>query len=820
MRSQQASPTSTPNDKEALLKAVNTASSSARNGWIFFVALLAFFFVIVLSVSHRDMLLNSPVQLPFLNIGIPLTSFFLFAPLIMALIHVRLILQHTMLAHKMRSLENLLAEGEALTGPRTHPLRQQLSTYIYTQMLGGPERVKLLNIVLQTITVGTLIVLPLLLLSSFQVVFLPYHSSFVTAWHQTILVFDALFIGVLGIGACFPQWHFWGGKIRIMSQKAISWTLPFLFSLIMVFMSLCVATLPDSNLDSIMIKTGLVIDVPVKPKDRIRPVRGEDKSNRKAFILTAKWFEGEVNYVTGKSASWFSRNLILPNLKFHPVRTKDTRLDLRGRNLRYAVLDKADLRYADMTGAKLDHASLIRANLSHALLKSANKGRSPAEVSAGTGDRKFKTTDKKQMDQFIEELKRQGYKVKTVEPIRTARKSDPITIKKSHNIIVSWRLPDESLEHTQLGRANLSKADLTGADLSSAVLEKANLTDANLTNATLENSNLRAAEMRDSVLINTSLKAANLDRARMFRARIIGADLEKANFEAVEMTYALLLDTKAQGTNFALVNMTHAWIIGTDLKKAEFHGAILEDATILDTNFSESELWGVNFGKAIIWKSKPLKENVYEFNDVKDIKLAMPPQKKLDQFTKRITSPNATEPIKKSTLQLNALFNEVRRTDWKNSSAYKGWDEGVKLAQSIDRNKFLSGWASFFGRVICMKPSTAEVILNRLMDSKSYDGWGGSVSYDLGNSKLNWATIPLPSYDYSTADDVYGMWYRIISLLDLDPALILEQLGLANCKAAQSIPSGIIDQLEGAAKSYKKRHAKKTTPAPESKPAK
>ena len=63
-------------DVRFLLKSVNGESNATRHSWIIFMGLMAYFIVAITSINHTDFLLNTPLNLPFLNIGIPLTAFF------------------------------------------------------------------------------------------------------------------------------------------------------------------------------------------------------------------------------------------------------------------------------------------------------------------------------------------------------------------------------------------------------------------------------------------------------------------------------------------------------------------------------------------------------------------------------------------------------------------------------------------------------------------------------------------------------------------------------------------------------------------------
>ena len=77
--------------------AVNEAAGKSRGLWLGFIALLAYLFIAVGAVTHRDLLLENPVRLPVLNVDLPLLGFFGVAPVFFLINHFFLLLQLTYL---------------------------------------------------------------------------------------------------------------------------------------------------------------------------------------------------------------------------------------------------------------------------------------------------------------------------------------------------------------------------------------------------------------------------------------------------------------------------------------------------------------------------------------------------------------------------------------------------------------------------------------------------------------------------------------------------------------------------------------------------
>jgi hypothetical protein len=58
--------------KRTLLEAVNSAATTGRYATLALSGLVAYFLVTIASLTHKDLLLNTPLTLPFLDIKIPL----------------------------------------------------------------------------------------------------------------------------------------------------------------------------------------------------------------------------------------------------------------------------------------------------------------------------------------------------------------------------------------------------------------------------------------------------------------------------------------------------------------------------------------------------------------------------------------------------------------------------------------------------------------------------------------------------------------------------------------------------------------------------
>jgi len=89
-----------PVNPYSLLDAVNWAAARTNRAWLLFLALMAYMALAVGSLTHRDLLLDSGIVLPLLQVRLELSRFFIIAPMAVALLHVMLVAQHAVLARK------------------------------------------------------------------------------------------------------------------------------------------------------------------------------------------------------------------------------------------------------------------------------------------------------------------------------------------------------------------------------------------------------------------------------------------------------------------------------------------------------------------------------------------------------------------------------------------------------------------------------------------------------------------------------------------------------------------------------------------------
>ncbi len=341
-----------------LLEAVNRASEAAGSAWLIYLALAAYFIVALAGVSHRDLLLNSPIDLPLLGISVALDRFFLFAPPLFILIHIGMMLQHVVLTRKVYAFLDAVEREErrmktASGAAKVHPLRYELSSNFFTQFLASPPQSGILTFMQQLIVWVTLVLLAAVVLLYFQIAFLPFHDIGLTWAHRIYVLIDLVLVGIIGTFLPSPLTGFWPSFLY-------GWRTYPLFMMITVSVFTClglfsfaVATVPGEWLDRTLASIG--------PAQTVPAPSGEPADAQRVFLPTAHVFEGAIDPATGRSASLLQRNLVVMDqdlVNDQQIGPGDVSFSLRYRDLRYARLDRSDLKQVDLAGADLTGASL------------------------------------------------------------------------------------------------------------------------------------------------------------------------------------------------------------------------------------------------------------------------------------------------------------------------------------------------------------------------------------------------------------------------------------------------------------------------------
>jgi uncharacterized protein YjbI with pentapeptide repeats len=535
-----------PTDPGELQKALNDSAGKASALWTTLVIFELYLAIAFGSVTHRNLFLEDPIKLPLLNVDLPLVGFFVVAPTILVIFHFFVILQLLALADKAKSYDSLLKQQAPVAADREY-LKHRLDSFLVVQFLAGPseQRTGLRGLSLRLIAWLTLVSVPVLILLQGQLTFLPYHKEPVVWLHRAELTIDLAVI-----------FYFWnrlrGNDLPILGRPLTKvWVV---IGAVLTF--------------GLVIFSVLIVTFPGEWAHRILADAADSQSKRaiKALLLPVHdlLFTGPapVDEVGGPTTGVLANRIVLTDQSFVDPEKLDkvevTR-SFRDRDLRGAILSRADLRKSDFTGANLRSVNFNEANLQGARFdcrRSRNEMEDYPEDACANLQGAFLNGAKAQSASFV--------------------------------------------------GARLQNAFLDGADLQNAQLNGAQLQEASLDKARLQNASLARADLSDASLNSTRLQGASLSHAKLHRAFFQGASLQGANLENAKMEGAWLDSANLQGAKLVSARLTAAGLNranlqGADMELASLRAASLRYAELQGADLTAADLSGATMSRAQVW---------------------------------------------------------------------------------------------------------------------------------------------------------------------------------------------------------------------------
>jgi uncharacterized protein YjbI with pentapeptide repeats len=565
---------------EKLLDSANSASQTVAALHVTFIAFTAYLGIIVWGTTHEDLLRISPVKLPILDVELPLTAFYSFAPWMVVLLHFNLLMQLELLSSKLWNLDGSLPDTTA-----GQQVRDRLFIFPFTHLIVGRSGGWLIRWLLSLVVGITVIALPLFILLAAQIRFLPFHDEAIT-WSQRFAVwFDGLMLLALWPLIASPQdraeewwqnfaykllgywparlgrtailgWNcllrfmrrFWPslsrreielGPLREPGTEAKGMVVLMISVPLVVLLSL-VAVVPGSM--TLEAYYALERDEPGEQAEN-SPFYFEDWLIRKVpeswlsvaahkygvasctSLAEAEKSEAAILQVVLGSCSWFDLGLFSRNLDLREARLvpKEVSLSLL---TRATDPDKSirDAAFKEFDGLNLQKRDLRYANLYGAVLPKAD--------------------------------------------LRHARLQGAILLKAKLQGVIGWdktqfqganlggtQLQSASLIDANMHKADLRGAELQGADLSWASLQSADLRGANLQGADLSGAKLQGADLRGAVLQGAILRKANLQGAALGYAKLQGADLVLAELDGAD-----LREVQFEGSDWSQAKLDAAFL--------------------------------------------------------------------------------------------------------------------------------------------------------------------------------------------------------------------------------------------------------------------
>jgi Pentapeptide repeats (8 copies) len=373
------------NGLDTARKSVDDAAAVSAGIWLSYLFTLFYIGIAAGAVTHKDLLLENPVKLPFLNVELPLIAFFALAPVLFIISHTYALIHFVLLAAKVNDFNIELEKKFPL--PKTELAeetsraaelqearlgqRRRLPSNIFVQLLAGPRDVRDggLGRLLKAVAWVSLVIGPVLLLLVLQIQFLPYHLAWVT-WVQrfTVLIDVSLL------------WVLWPAVLN--GRSDIDWPRLWrhpvltLASLVPIGVAFMAATFPGEVMDELIGKKQWI------PPNRLTAGLGQTDAQGQPIWTSFHdlLFNGVVDPVARRRTSLFSNTLVLPGVDLPECAT------LRGRHLEGAVFDGVNLRRVDLKGTQLQGASLRFAQLEGPSAEADKRG-STCTANASKSDR-------------------------------------------------------------------------------------------------------------------------------------------------------------------------------------------------------------------------------------------------------------------------------------------------------------------------------------------------------------------------------------------------------------------------------------------------
>lgn len=314
------------------LSALNAEASISRNVWIAFNLALFVIAITTQNISHADFLIGRSLKLPIVDLGVPIFYFAVAAPTFVLIIHIAILLEHSILASKTLELNRALLRPPFNDSERDWA-RDQISAYFPVQnALAGHANYVLRN-GLRFIGWFTLEIFPLLTLLLLQFQFLVYQNAAITFWQRAIIISDAVFVLCFNAISRNPD----------LSMKK-AWASLWANDKFVCIRSVAMTTLVISI--SWMVAVGL--------EEMNHNLNFSDQLDH----LTGDYlFGGKIERFGGIHMALFHRGLVLQKMDLKQLEMPNIEtLDISERNFIQA----------DFTGAKMEKVNFSGANISNA----------------------------------------------------------------------------------------------------------------------------------------------------------------------------------------------------------------------------------------------------------------------------------------------------------------------------------------------------------------------------------------------------------------------------------------------------------------------
>ena len=607
-------------DTAHFLDAANDSARSFRAVYAAYLIIASYIAVTIFSADNELLFRNGNVQIPIINTSATVKRFFIFAPVILLLLHLNVLIQAMFLSTKVHRYISALDDDRHT--PAFYNKERNAPGLLFpaplAHLLVADDRRRGTQWILRAIVFSSIVLLPPIILIYAEIHFLTYQSEPITWMHRIAIPLDI-----------FLLWRLWPrivapdkGWKEYWRQSPWKHRIAKIVSAATGFFVLVIVDIPGGTMEKFIFPNALhdsreLLDRRYQLEEKIL-VQEEPPPE----ILATHLAECKSQNPDGQTDC---QTEIKPGTPIWCQYAKP--LPLQGRAFRYAYLYKAVLCEANLLETKLEGADLRSAKLQGADLRSTKL----------QGANLYKA-ELQGADLYKAEL--QGADLRWAE---------------LQGADLSWaELQGADLSWAELQGADLRSAELQGADLSVAQLQGANLRRAQLQSADLSSAQLQGADLRRAQLQSAYLHSAELQGADLYRAQLQGTDLRWTELQGADLIGAQLQGANLRRAQLQGADLRWTELQGTDLGWADLQGAdlrwaYLAGSDILNANLNLADLRDVDL------ESKPNQEQLQKaIAIIKNIKQ----QKRRDQtleLVKRAEMEKAT--ITPSSIE-DAIFSE------------------------------------------------------------------------------------------------------------------------------------------------------------------
>ncbi|MGJ5176969.1 pentapeptide repeat-containing protein [Bradyrhizobium oligotrophicum] len=541
-----------PLDVGILEKSVNESAASVSALWVTYLLFGLYLALTAGSVTHRQLLLVTPIKLPVLNVDLPMTGFFLLSPILFVILHLYVLMQAAILSRTAATYNEALEKNIHFRSDR-EKLRLRLSNNLFAQIFAGALRKgeSLVGWLFRQIAWITLAAAPLLVIAIFQYKFLPYHSRSITWTHRGLALLEGLSIIV-----------FW---VDLLNNSHRSAARAKLSAIAILGFGLC----------TILIVFGILLSFPGEPQARVGRHSLAERRPGIEECRTVSWieslFEKDFDRISVSAEIIIDRSKLkeLETLSSNsglPAFLGERTVDFSNRDFRCANFDSADLRRADFRYTDLSGSSFISSKIEGATFDRATLDRSD-----------FTSSEANNTSFGLAHL--------------------PFT-RFTRSQLNGTNYQGALLEHAEFGGASVKKSDFSASILRDSIFLNADISAARFVNAQLQGSYFQNANSRATNFSGAWLQGASFAVTDLRGSIMRDVNAQGTNFLLTDLQGADFRQAKLQGASFV-----RALLQATSFRGSDLHGTVFSQAQLQLADFKYSSVELTYLSQSLFWRT-------------------------------------------------------------------------------------------------------------------------------------------------------------------------------------------------------------------------